>query len=450
MSKGLQFIRDMVGGIRPGSIVLIEGPTGAGKTIFTASIAKEVIEGYGQRVAWIGVLLEPPDIKDIFSNILRINLDDYINSGQFKYYGFEIVPVADRLIMISQLLNDIIDTYSPGMIVIDFIDPIIEFASTSDLLSIRKMIKTNCGEKKCMVLMISRSSLHGLRSRAEMISDIIVRIKMEHPSYGAPRRFIELAKIKNIPHTRMIYELDMNKEYGVTIHPHGILKELKSHINHEVRIPTGIDGFDDILGGGLIRGTSTLLIGPSGVGKTILMLTTAYNMAREGEHVYYISFEEPEQQLVETLRFLGFNMEGLKGDLTIHSINPRTITINSFFSIINRVVDFSKPIVIFIDGLYSLWKEFGHDFHRYVRDLIYYSKSSNATIMLSMIYEKGVEEKLYVWLSTMCDSIIEMNFERTDRSVRRLIYVRKMRLSSPPQKYFEILFENKKLSIRTL
>ena len=147
---------------------------------------------------------------------------------------------------------------------------------------------------------------------------------------------------------------------------------------------------------------------------------------------------------------MGFDIEELKGELTIRSINPRTITINSFFSIINRIVDFSKPIVIFIDGLYSLWKEFGHDFHRYVRDLIYYSKSSNATMMLSMIYEKGVEEKLYAWLSTMCDGIIEMNFERTDKSVRRLIYVRKMRLSSPPQRYFEVLFENKRLFIKTL
>ncbi len=450
MSKSLQFIKDIVGGIEPGSIVLVEGPTGAGKTIFSASVAKEVIEEYDRKVAWIGVLLNLDDIKNIFSNIVRVCLNDYINAEKFKYYEFEIASISDRLVMISQLINDIIDTYAPGMIVIDFIDPIIEFASTSDLLSIRKMIKMSCGEKKCMVLMISRSLLHGLRSRAEMISDVVVKIKMEQPSYGAPRRFIELAKIKNIPQTRMIYELDVNKEYGVMIQPHGILKELKSNINHEVRIPTGIDGFDDILGGGLIRGTSTLLIGPSGVGKTIMMLTMAYNMAREGEYVYYISFEEPEQQLVETLRFLGFNKEGLKGELTIRSINPRTITINSFFSVIDRIVDFSKPIIIFIDGLYSLWKEFGPDFHRYVRDLIYYSKSSNATMMLSMIYEKGVEEKLYMWLSTMCDGIIEMSFERTDKSVRRLVYVRKMRLSFPPQKYFEVVFENKKLFIKTL
>ena len=51
-------------------------------------------------------------------------------------------------------------------------------------------------------------------------------------------------------------------------------------------------------------------------------------MTREGEHVYYISFEEPEQQLVETLRFLGFNTEGLKGELTIRSIN-RELLIHS-------------------------------------------------------------------------------------------------------------------------
>ncbi len=57
-------------------------------------------------------------------------------------------------------------------------------------------------------------------------------------------------------------------------------------------------------------------------------------------------------------------------------------------------------------------RDFGYGFHRYVRDLIYYSKSSNASMMLSVIYEKGVEEKLYVWLSIMCDGIIEMNFWR--------------------------------------
>ncbi|GEM_PF-6921313 len=74
--------------------MLIKRSTGAGKTIFSANVAKEVIKRYGQKVAWISLLLEPNDMMDIFSSILRVNLDDYINSGQLKYYGFEIVSVS--------------------------------------------------------------------------------------------------------------------------------------------------------------------------------------------------------------------------------------------------------------------------------------------------------------------------------------------------------------------
>ncbi len=73
--------------------MLTKRPTGAGKTIFSANVAKEVIKGYGQKVTWISLLLEPNDIMDIFPSILRVN-HDYINSGQLRYYGFEIVTVS--------------------------------------------------------------------------------------------------------------------------------------------------------------------------------------------------------------------------------------------------------------------------------------------------------------------------------------------------------------------
>jgi circadian clock protein KaiC len=75
------------------------------------------------------------------------------------------------------------------------------------------------------------------------------------------------------------------------------------------RVSTGIHGLDEMLGGGLWRGSTTLLAGPSGAGKTTIGLQFALEGAHRGEQTLYMNFQENPTQLVRTIRALGVDLE---------------------------------------------------------------------------------------------------------------------------------------------
>ena len=75
------------------------------------------------------------------------------------------------------------------------------------------------------------------------------------------------------------------------------------------RVSTGIAGLDEMLGGGVWRGTTTLLAGPSGAGKTTIGLQFALEGARQGEPTLYLNFQENPTQLIRTIRALGVDLE---------------------------------------------------------------------------------------------------------------------------------------------
>src|SRR5205085_8230434 len=75
------------------------------------------------------------------------------------------------------------------------------------------------------------------------------------------------------------------------------------------RVSMGVEGLDEMLHGGLWRGTTTLLAGPSGAGKTTIALQSALEGAKRGEQTLYMNFQENPSQLIRTIRALGVDFE---------------------------------------------------------------------------------------------------------------------------------------------
>ena len=99
------------------------------------------------------------------------------------------------------------------------------------------------------------------------------------------------------------------------------LKVAEGRVAEEEHIKTHVKRLDELLGGGLIKRASTLIVGPSGTGKTLLALTIASENALRGLKVHYATFEEPAAQVITTLKLLGYDPEELMGrGLTIASV----------------------------------------------------------------------------------------------------------------------------------
>ena len=449
IKTGIKDLDDVIGGFYEGQIILVEGTPGTGKTLFVARLAYESLRR-GETVAWISTIERLNEFMEFMGSI-GLDFRKYAAKGLFEFIELMSISREEAGANLASIVTDSIKTYNAKLIILDTIDPFISTLSPLELFTIvRSLIKDAILRSGSLFIVI-----HELRKREEedhhMLrawADAVLRFNLEVPGMGAPRRFLEILKIRGRPIGRVVYEVDIFPDKGIEIYPTGVLEIPESKISLEEKLPTRIEGLDKILNGGFIRGTSILITGPTGSGKTILTLSMAANWALNGYRAYFISFEEPYQQVVETLRFLGYNVDELVGKkLIIKSINPRTITITSFFNIVLRDLVIDEKTVVVIDGLHSIRKEFGEIFHRHVRDLVMYCKKHGATIILSMIYIETIEKGTITWLSTIVDGIIELIMRREDLLLKRYVLIRKMRMAEVEPKLYEFKLVDRRIKV---
>jgi circadian clock protein KaiC len=183
---------------------------------------------------------------------------------------------------------------------------------------------------------------------------------------------------------------------------------------------TGIDGFDQLLAQGIPAGSSILVSGGAGSGKTIFCLQTLINKAREGKKCFYMSFEENEKRLIEHMEGFGWNPQELikKGKLRLQRMNPFDITRNvdallaqqkgELLIEVDPVImptDFAHPDFIVIDSLTAIASAFTgkEDSYRiYIEQLFRFLEKTGATSFLiteteqvpKIFSQTGVEEFL--------------------------------------------------------
>ena len=338
-------------------------------------------------------------------------------------------------------------------VVIDSITPYLMISPSLETRAIlHNALKTIARELGVIVMVTAELPLgeerlgHGVE---EFIADGIIRLKLDVPDAGAPRRIMEVLKLRGRPLARAHYEFEISPPTGLRVHMAGAIRTFESSVNLENKISTGIEKIDEMLGGGIIRNTSTIVMGPSGSGKTLFLLTLAAEATRRGEKVFFLTFEEPKQQIESTLKFLGYDPAELsKMGFEVLSINPRTVSLREIYSIMHDFSEIAKRggSIFIIDGINAIRREFGGNFHRIFREFASHAKEANITLILSALKETG-EGDAVTYLSTLADNIIEFRVVEENKRIRREVIIRKARMSSASSDVREVKLENGKLKV---
>jgi circadian clock protein KaiC len=354
ISTGIDGLDDILGGGLPRNrIHLVEGDPGTGKTTLALQFLLE-----GVRLGEAGLYVTLSETKEELIAVARshgwsldalticeLTVPEDTLKPESQYTLFH--PSEVELGETTKSVLDEVERVQPVRLVFDSLSEMRLLAR--DPLRFRRQIlalkQFFIGRQCTVVLLDDRAS--------EVTSLATGVIVLEHlaPIYGAERRRLRVQKMRGTKF-RGGYHDFMIRTGGLQIFPRLVAAEHR-HTLAPSPLSSGIPALDALLGGGLDRGTSTLLMGPAGVGKSSVASHYAAAAADRGERAAMFIFDESRAVLLARARGLGMSLADHveSGRIVLRQVDPAELSPGEFVSTVREVVEHDKPSVVVIDSL---------------------------------------------------------------------------------------------------
>lgn len=317
------------GGFPANSINIVMGHPGSGKTIFAEQLIFHNAGG-DRPILYLTTLSEP--LSKVVRYLQGFRFFDEEKLGtQVVYEDVGPQLAAEGAGALIPLLREAITTMSPKVIVIDSFKAVHDLAPT-------------IAERRRMVYeMTALLSAYG--TTAFLLGEYTEDDILAYPEFAVADGIVELSRRRlgnRDERYFRVYKLRGSRYMegahafritgaGLDVYPRLVSPRIpEGYEPASERLSTGVPGLDEMLGSGLWRGTTTLLAGPSGAGKTTIGLQFAFEGARRGEPTLYMSFQENPSQLLRTIRGLGADVEQLEAQgLDLVYASPVELQIDS-------------------------------------------------------------------------------------------------------------------------
>ena len=426
------------GGLPKGRIYLIEGDPGAGKTTLALQFVRQGVRE-GERTLYItlseshsdllhaaqshGMSLEKVDIIELLPDE-----DDLLPEQQYTVFHPAEVELNDRMQRIVQEVQRV----QPDRLVIDALSELRMLAK--DPLRYRRQIlslKNFMADQKCTVLLLDdRTSSEADLQLHSLVQGVICLSKVPR-EYGKIRRQIEISKLRGTPYREGSHDYTIVTG-GVLVFPRLVAAETRNGTAFEV-VSSGIPELDALAGGGLDRGTSTLLIGPAGCGKTSIVVQWAATAAQRGECSAIFSFEEAPRTLITRAAGLGIDIrphiENQK--ISIQRIDPAELTPGELVAAVQEQVEQEEVRLVVIDSLNGYLQSMpGEKFLAvHLHELLAYLGNRGVLTLMVLAEAGGMGPALQsaVDVSYLADNILLLRYFESHGEIRQAISMMKRR-----------------------
>ena len=357
--QGLDEITD--GGLPAGRPTLVCGGTGCGKTLLAMEFLVRGASEYGEP----GVFMAFEETaEELIENVASLGFDlkaliarkllliDYV---QIERYEFEETGEYD-LEGLFLRLGDAIDTIKAKRVALDTIEGL--FARLSNQAIVRESLHRlfRWLKKKGVTVIMTGERGEGPLTRyglEEYVSDCVISLDHRVSDQVTTRR-IRVVKYRGATHGTNEYPFLIDKD-GISIWP--VTSVQIEQKTSEDRVPTGIERLDAMLDGrGYYRGSSVLLSGMAGTGKTSMAATLADATCRRGERCQFFSFEEAPGQIIRNMSTIGLDLKQWmkKKRLQFQTVRPFYYGLEMHLSRIIRSITEFEPQVVIMDQMSGL------------------------------------------------------------------------------------------------
>jgi circadian clock protein KaiC len=268
---------------------------------------------------------------------------------------------------------------------------------------------------------------------AHSIAHGVIRLEELAPAYGAERRRLRILKYRGQKYRGGYHDFTITTG-GVNAFPRLVAGEHHTQFARR-QLSTGIREFDALLGGGIDAGSSTLILGPAGTGKTLIGTNFAMAAIARGEKAALFIFDEELGLLFDHMKGLGFNLEAARarGNLTIAQIDAAELSPGEFAHRVRKTVEAEQIKTVIIDSLngYQAAMPEEHSLLLHVHELLQYLNRQGATTFMTVAQHGLIGEmQAPVDITYLADTVILLRYFEAGGNVRRAISVIKKRTGS--------------------
>ncbi|WP_445258209.1 circadian clock protein KaiC [Nocardioides aurantiacus] len=427
------------GGLPRGRPTLVAGSAGAGKTLFGLEFLvrgatefdepgvllafEEAAADIATNVASMGFDLPALEAEGkIAIDSFRLDPADFIEAGQFDLEGLFIrLELAVASVGAKRVVLDTIEVLFAALPNVAVVRS--ELNRLFRWLKERDLTVVITGERGGGDDQLTRIGIE------EFVSDCVVVLD-HRVEDGLSTRRMRVTKYRGSLHG--------TNEYPFLITASGIVAVPITSVGltyeaSEERITTGIAELDEMLSGGIYRGSAMMISGSAGTGKTSIGATMAAASCARGDSTLFVSFEESPAQLVRNMRSIGVDLDHwtASGLLQLHSVRATAFGLEEHLAQLHRLVDEHQPRLVVLDAVVSLGRSgTSHDASQVLARDLDLLKSRGVTSVMTTLTRATDAESSEVEVSSLVDSWLLLRNHETNGERNRLMFVIKSRGTS--------------------
>ena len=443
-----------VGGLPKGRPTLVCGGAGSGKTMLALEFLirgatefnepgvfiafEETIEDLTKNVASLGF-----DLKDLIAkkklyiDYVRIERSEIEETGDYDLEGL--------FVRIEHAVNQV----GAKRIALDTVESL--FSGLSSIAILRAELRRLFGwlKEKGLTAIITGEkgdNTFTRQSLEEYVSDCVILLDHRINDQISTRR-IRIVKYRGTVHGTNEYPFLIDED-GISVLPISSLQ--LDHTVSRKRVSSGLESLDEMLGGkGYYIGSTILVSGTAGTGKTSIAAHFALTACKRGERVLFFTFEESADQVMRNMKTIGIDFEPYvkKGLLHFKSSRPSVFGLEMHLVVMHKLINKFKPNIVILDPMSNLFSV-GNPFeiNSMLTRLIDFLKSNHITALFTDLRtnkesSEGVTSLADIWI------IIRTKIENNEREKR--VYVRKARGIAHSMQEKKLLISKKGVEILT-
>ncbi len=432
--------RVLNGGLPRNRLYLIEGAPGTGKTTLAINFLLEG-KNQGQRGLYISLSESKEELESVAAShgwdITGIDLYE-MDAAEGRFSPEEqytlLHPDEVELAETTKHVFELVEKVKPDRVVFDSLSEMRLLAR--DPLRYRRQIlslKHFFAGRKITILLLDDLTSGPNDLQLQSIAHGVIQLNRLGQEYGVSRRFLNVVKLRGAEFQDGSHDYAIRRG-GLEVFPRLVAADFRNKRARQM-VSSGVKELDNLLGGGLGRGASTLVLGPAGSGKSNLVTQYVHSILKQGEAVRCYVFEESQERLLSRAHSVGLDLTEFlaSGQLRIRQLDPAEISPGEFGSTLQTEVEKNDVSTIVIDSLSGYVNAMPNERFLLIQmhELLSYLNNRGVLTLLTLA-QHGLLGQMSspVDLSYLADTLLLLRYFETKGEVRQAISVIKKREGS--------------------